>query len=166
MEPTNEKLKSSQTEATGTAAEAAPQAYNPEHSNGGTAAPSPSPRKHSGIGVASFILSLVSFVGLVGAFISITVLTANFASNPDMGLPGETMPMDLIGTFAFLGGIVVLAIILALVGCVLGLVGLFQKDKLKLFSILGMIFNTLIVGFFLIIIVISALIGASLPGVI
>ncbi|MNV97148.1 hypothetical protein D3C71_1922360 [compost metagenome] len=49
-----------------------------------------------------------------------------------------------------------------LIGLVLGIIGLIQKGRKKIFAILGTIFNGLVVGFLALIFIIG--IGAALAG--
>ncbi len=90
------------------------------------------PKKHSGIGIASFITSLIS-----GVFIFLLIVIAGImeASSPT-GIDEESAAAILVGLALFLfGG-------LALISLGLGIAGLFQKDRQKVFAILGTVFSS------------------------
>ena len=87
--------------------------------------------KHSGVGIASFVTSIVA-----GALIFLLVIIAGVleASTPG-GMDEESIGAVLIGLFlfAFLGA--------ELVALGLGIGGLIQKDRKKTFAILGVVFS-------------------------
>ena len=89
--------------------------------------------RHSGLGVASFILFIAVFLALI---ILYTVLATTHASNPQL-LEQESIGMALVG-FVIMG-----SSLLVLVGVGLGIAGIFQKEKRKVFSVLGLVFNFL-----------------------
>ncbi|SDU32630.1 hypothetical protein [Halopseudomonas salegens] len=98
--------------------------------------------KHSGIGIASFITSIVSTLSL---FILIIIAGVMEVSTPG-GLDEDSLAAAVIGLllFFFLGG--------ALVAFGLGVGGLLQKERKKIFAILGTIFSAvalIITGFIL-----------------
>ncbi|WP_309121020.1 hypothetical protein [Paenibacillus sp.] len=122
-------------------------------------------RTHSRIGIASFILAVVSVLGIIGSAIGASVLAAGFANDPAFlnGVEAGVLPEGMGGFLAVIG-LMFLFILTALVGAVLGLVGLFQKERLKLFSILGLVFNSLVVLFVMVIMMIGMLAAPALPG--
>ena len=90
-------------------------------------------RKHSGWGIVSFIGSL-----LVGAwaFLSVALAAIMVAFNPYLD---QTSPP------AILVGLMICATFPAsLLGMLLGGVGLFQRDRRKVFPILGILLNVLV----------------------
>ncbi len=92
------------------------------------------PKKHSGIGIASFIISLIS-----GGFIFLLIIIAGVmeASSPT-GIDEESAAAVLIGlALFFFGG-------LSLVSLGLGIAGLFQQERQKVFAILGTVFSSAI----------------------
>ena len=91
--------------------------------------------KHSGLGIASFILSVA-----VGIFDFVLVAFAGLveASTPG-GMDEESVIAILIGIFIF-GGVAA-----NLAGTGLGVAGLVQRDRRKVFSVLGLAFNVAIV---------------------
>ncbi len=107
------------------------------------------PEKHSGLGIASFILSVA-----IGVFDFVVVALAGMveASTPG-GMDEESVIAILIGIF-ILGG---LAANFAGVG--LGIAGLVQRGRKKVFSVLGLSFNAaLVFG-----IIGLMIIGATMP---
>jgi hypothetical protein len=88
-------------------------------------------QKHSGIGIASFITSIVSGILI---FLLIVIAGVMEASTPG-GMDEESASAVVVGLFlfAFLG--------LALVALALGIGGLFQKERKKIFAILGAVFS-------------------------
>ncbi|MCG9720890.1 hypothetical protein [Shewanella sp. Isolate7] len=88
--------------------------------------------KHSGLGIAAFILSILSTL-LIFALVTIAgVLEATTPGGIDETSPEAIIVGMLI--FAFIG--------LALVGLGLGIGGLNQKQRKKIFAILGTIFSS------------------------
>jgi hypothetical protein len=90
-------------------------------------------QKHSGIGIASFVISIIS-----GTLILLLMGIAGMmeVSTPG-GLDEESAGAVIIGLllFAFVGG--------SLIALGLGIGGLIQKGKKKIFAILGTIFSSL-----------------------
>ena len=101
-------------------------------------------QKHSGLGIASFITSIIS-----GILIFLTIVIAGImeASTPG-GIDAESAVAVTVGLslFAFLGA--------ALVALGLGIGGLLQKGRRKIFAILGTVFSvvSLVVTAFLMIV--------------
>lgn len=91
-------------------------------------------QKHSGLGIASFIVSIVS--GIL-TFLLVVVAGVIEASTPG-GIDEESAGAIVLGLllFAFLG--------MLLVGLGLGIAGLFQKERKKIFAILGTVFSSVI----------------------
>ena len=100
----------------------------------GGAAPAPA-RRHSGFGVASFVWSLL--VG-PGEFMIIALTGILGAANPD--LVEEPTPLMVA-----LGLLICAGVPASLGGLALAVVGLVQKDRKKVFSVLGLIFNAMII---------------------
>ncbi|MFP4173662.1 MAG: hypothetical protein ACLFV4_12195 [Candidatus Hydrogenedentota bacterium] len=101
-------------------------------------------RKHSGLGIASFITSLVS-----GFFLLIMFGVAGvMETTTPGGIDEESAEAMIVGLFifAFLG--------LSLVALGLGIAGLAQNDRRKIFALLGTIFSGVsIIGTLLIMII-------------
>ena len=93
------------------------------------------PMKHSGLGVASFIMSIVLGVSDFAIFI--------FAGIVEAGTPGG---MDEESVVAILIGLFIIGSVFANVaGVALGIAGVVQRDRQKVFSILGVAFNAAII---------------------
>jgi len=93
------------------------------------------PLKHSGAGVASFIISLVAGLAMMIVLIVAGVLGASSGGALDQNDPTTMM----------IGFGVICDCMLFVVGAVLGIVGLFQGDRKRIFAVLGLIFNLLLV---------------------
>jgi hypothetical protein len=85
-------------------------------------------RKHSKLGVASFIISVVSAIALL----VIIILAAYFVSQ---SMDENSIEMIAVGLFMFL------FIGISCVALGLGIAGLVQKNVNKIFAILGTIFS-------------------------
>jgi len=100
-------------------------------------------QKHSGLGIASFITSIVSGILI---FLVIVIASVMEASTPG-GIDEESVGAVMVGLFlfAFIGA--------ALVALGLGIGGLLQKERKKIFAILGTVFAaaSLVVTIFIII---------------
>ncbi|WP_028561981.1 hypothetical protein [Paenibacillus pinihumi] len=110
-------------------------------------------QKQSGLGIASFIIGLISILGVVG----IVLLLASFIPailETGGGMPaitpenaGEYMPL------IFSSLLLLLVLVLGFVGLVLGIVGLIRKNRRKTFAIIGVVLNgLLLIGYLLLII--------------
>ena len=90
-------------------------------------------QKHSGLGIASFITSIAS-----GFFIFMLIVIAGVieVSTPG-GMDEESASAVIIGLtlFVFLG--------VSLVALGLGIGGVCQKDRRKIFALLGIVFSVL-----------------------
>ena len=99
-------------------------------------------QKHSRLGIASFITSIVSGILI---FLVIVIAGVMEASTPG-GMDEESAGAVMVGLFlfAFLGA--------ALVALGLGIGGLLQKERKKIFAILGTVFSSvsLVVTIFII----------------
>ena len=89
-------------------------------------------QKHSRLGIASFITSIVSGILI---FLVIVIAGVMEASTPG-GMDEESAGAVMVGLFlfAFLGA--------ALVALGLGIGGLLQKERKKIFAILGTAFSS------------------------
>ena len=89
-------------------------------------------QKHSRLGIASFITSIVSGILI---FLVIVIAGVMEASTPG-GMDEESAGAVMVGLFlfAFLGA--------ALVALGLGIGGLLQKERKKIFAILGTVFSS------------------------
>jgi hypothetical protein len=101
-------------------------------------------QKHSELGIASFTTSIVSGILI---FLVIVIAGVMEASSPE-GMDEESVSAVMVGLFlfAFLGA--------ALIALGLGIAGFLQKERKKIFAILGVVFSavSLLVTILLIII--------------
>lgn len=90
-------------------------------------------QKHSGIGIVSFITSIISGICI---FLILVIAGVMEASSPG-GMDEESASAVVVGLslFAFLG--------MALLALGLGIGGLFQKERKKIFAILGTVFSSI-----------------------
>ncbi|QYJ90316.1 MULTISPECIES: hypothetical protein [Shewanella] len=88
--------------------------------------------KHSGLGIAAFILSIIATLLIFGIVTVAGVMEATTPGGIDETSPEAIVVGMLI--FAFIG--------LALVALGLGIGGLVQKQRKKIFAILGTIFSS------------------------
>ncbi|REE82643.1 hypothetical protein A8990_1177 [Paenibacillus taihuensis] len=143
----------------------APDRYNPAPPAFGEA-PGPMPVKtQSKLGIASFILGLISMIGFIVAIAVITsfIMNHNFPDINTFGQRIEAHEQDL-EEFApvVLGGLlIILSGIVGLVGLILGIVGVASRNKRKAFSILGIILNGIIPVAFIGLFFIGIMLGGS-----
>jgi len=92
-------------------------------------------RKHSGLGISSFVISLGG-----GFAMFLLFCVAGFMETTTPGGIDEDS-----GVAVVLGLVIFAVIALHLLGLGLGIGALTQKDRKKVFSVLGLVFNTLVV---------------------
>jgi hypothetical protein len=97
-------------------------------------------QKHSRLGIASFVIGLVSLIIFCLAIVLAFGYGVSIASSSPSVQSLEASP-----TILAFGLMMLVSPFLGLVGAVLGFVAVFQKDKKKLFGILGIVVNLLIV---------------------
>lgn len=91
--------------------------------------------KHSGPGIASFILAMV-----IGAFDFVLFIFAGVVEmSTQGGMDEESIIAIVIGLLIF-GGLAA-----NLLGIGLGIAGMIQKDRKKVFAALGMTFNAVVI---------------------
>lgn len=127
--------------------------------------------KHSGLGISSFIIAIVSVLLGITFFILSIVGVTNIVSDAGTDLsslsdPNQLNDMLLSDNMGSGFGIIIVASLLfmvsgglAFIGGILGLIAVFQKNRKKVFSILGLIFNVFIVLGFLLLFVIGIATG-------
>jgi len=92
------------------------------------------PLRHSGPGVASFVLAIGA-----GLVLGILILVAAVI---EASRPGALQP-DGPGEVA-LGLVACFALLLAMIGVGLGIAGVFQKHRKIVFAVIGLVFNGLV----------------------
>lgn len=110
--------------------------------------------KHGGLGIASFILAIISILAIVIGFIVIFSSILNMSEadilmlqDPayieSMILSAETMPSFIVSVVV--GGLLMIAsALIAFIGFVLGCISLFIKQRRKVFGIIGTVLNGLL----------------------
>lgn len=88
--------------------------------------------KHSGLGIASFVTSIVA-----GLFTFILIIVAGVLETSTPGGIDEKSPAAII-----IGLLIIAFILASLVSLGLGIGGLFTKERKKIFAILGTIFSS------------------------
>ncbi|MBP3962165.1 hypothetical protein [Paenibacillus lignilyticus] len=110
------------------------------------------PKTQSKLGIASFIIGLISIIGFIIAIILATsfIMNHNFADSNTLQQEIEANMADLETYAPIIGaGLLIIGSMGAsIVGLILGIVGACAKNKRKAFSIIGIIINGLLpVGF-------------------
>ena len=85
--------------------------------------------KHSGLGISSFVISTLTGV----AMLVLIVLAGVLETTTPGGMDEESLAAVLIGLFMFA------FLFIDLLAAGLGIAGLLQKDRKKIFAILGVI---------------------------
>ena len=102
--------------------------------------------KHSGPGIASFIISLVSIVGYIVTFIIIGLMASSMITEDG------SLLADSSGTIALLGLAILILAALNVIGVVVGIIGLALRKRRKVFGIIGTIINGVIILLFMLLI--------------
>ncbi|MGM0516777.1 MAG: DUF6142 family protein [Pseudomonadota bacterium] len=92
-------------------------------------------QRHSGLGIASFIIGIASAILM---FLLIVVAGALEASTPG-GMDEESAAAVIVGLF------LILFLLTSVVAFGLGVAGLFQRDRKKVFPVLGTVFSSVTV---------------------
>jgi hypothetical protein len=105
--------------------------------------------KHSGLGIASFIIAIV-----LGVFEFLFIVVAGIVETTNSG------GIEAKPTIAIVVGMsILLGVGLSLVGIGLGIAGLIQKNRKKVFTILGLVFNIAVIIMVLGIVVIGIIVS-------
>lgn len=89
--------------------------------------------KHSGLGIASFVVSLAGGAALMGLIIAAGVIEATAPGTMDANSPASV----------FLGLLIIGSGGLDVVSAALGIASLFQTQRKKTFGVLGLVFSIL-----------------------
>ena len=93
--------------------------------------PLPVQKKHSGVGIASFVIGIVSVLGVCVTFgLSFYAQSASSQTSSSM-----------TSTVGFLG---ICSMVISLVGVGLGIAGVVQKVQSKVFPIIGLVLSALV----------------------
>lgn len=99
------------------------------------------PAKHSGIGIASFILAIVSILAVIIGFATMAGSVSEYITpdgeliDPDLVMQDQSLIMGAFLLFASLGT--------SFVGLILSIVGLNLRNRRKTFAIIGLVLNGL-----------------------
>ena len=105
--------------------------------------------RHSGLGIASFMISMV----IIGFFLFLFFLAVIFAvAAPDLA---DTNPIYV----RILGAFLMIASLANLAGLVLGIAGMRQIDRKKVYPILGLVFNLMIIAGMIMLMIIGRLVS-------
>ncbi|MDH6373914.1 hypothetical protein CA600_11950 [Paenibacillus sp. VTT E-133280] len=104
--------------------------------------------QHSGPGIASFIISLVTIMGYAALFIFI-IMKASSMVNENSNLLAESSQSIML-----LGMTVIILSALNVIGVVIGIIGLSIRKRRKVFGIIGTIINGVILLLFMLLITI------------
>ena len=121
---------------------------------------------HSRMGIASFVISILVVVAILALIVGAPlVLSSTGALDPQSFDPADPQSVDLpnrtlialqvIG-FGFIGGV-----LLSFVGLGLGIAGIIQRHRRKLFAIIGTVLNGLVVLGVLLLIVLAVAVGGT-----
>lgn len=121
--------------------------------------------KHSRMGIASFVIAIVSIVAIVVLFVVAGFLTAQLSQGIDFqNASPQELQQDLQNSPGFIGlalaGIgIFVSLLVSLVGFVLGVSGMIQNRRRKLFAVLGSVFNGLVLLAFVLLFLLGLLAG-------
>ena len=121
---------------------------------------------HSRMGIASFVIGILAFVVMVILFVVFGVFVSSVLEGVDLQNPQSIDPQSLqnspeavwlgLASLGILG-----CLLLFFVGLVLGVAGIFQRRRKRLFAVLGTLGN----GFVLLVFVALFVLGFALGGV-
>lgn len=102
---------------------------------------------HSRMGIASFVIAILAILGIILFFvIGFSVASSAIGPDPQSFDPTSIGPdSPLATTFFFLSLLFLVSVLITVVGLGLGIAGLIQRRRRKLFAALGTALNGLIV---------------------
>lgn len=104
--------------------------------------------QHSGPGIASFIISLVTILGYAALFLFI-IMKASSMVNENSNLLAESSQSIML-----LGMTVIILSALNVIGVVIGIIGLSIRKRRKVFGVIGTLINGVIILLFMLLITI------------
>ncbi|MGG4141665.1 hypothetical protein ABEW34_00915 [Paenibacillus algorifonticola] len=128
--------------------------YNPYGSapSAGFSDPSPfqpsQPLKHSGLGIASFIMAIASIIiGVISIIMFFAAIASVIPTGNEYLMEDPAYFEDLItgGAGSFMASIIaiILSVGITFVGLILGIIGACSKQRRKVFAVIGIILNGL-----------------------
>jgi hypothetical protein len=122
--------------------------------------PVDAPLRHSGLGIASFIMSIVSIISYVGLTIAFVIMVSNtidFSTFVDANGQRTMTDQELMDKIGPLIGYIVLyplIFVINIIGLILGIIGLVRQGYKKVFAIIGTVLNGLpLVSVFLLMVI-------------
>jgi hypothetical protein len=104
-------------------------------------------RKESGLGIASFLIGLISAVAEVGMIAMAVMLAAS-------GVVDEQSPQTILVGLGILGGLA-----LAVLGLLMGIVALLDKRRSKVFALLGVLCSGMVLASVALLLILGAVLG-------
>lgn len=110
--------------------------------------------KHSGPGIASFVIALFTIIGYAVSFMYVAVRASSFL-NENNKLNADSAEMIM-----YLGLAVLILAAVNVIGSVIGIIGLTLRNRRKVFAVTGTIINAVILLVFMLLIA-SVLVNAG-----
>ncbi|MFX3647612.1 MAG: hypothetical protein ACE3K2_27390 [Paenibacillus sp.] len=110
------------------------------------------PLKHSGPGIASFVIGLVAILGYILIF-----FIATMAVNESIGVltPLQAEQIALHPAVVLASLAILVGLILNLAGSILGIIGLVLKNRKKVFAMIGTLLNGIMILLFVALILVG-----------
>lgn len=102
--------------------------------------------KHSGPGIASFVISLVTLLGYAISFLIVGGMASSIMNE------AGNLSTDSSQSIMFLGLSVLVLAALNVIGVVIGIIGISLRKRRKVFGIIGTIINGLIILLFMLLV--------------
>lgn len=97
----------------------------------------PPEKKHSGLGITSFALSIISLIGYI-----IMASLGNAMLEPYVTPEGITQPtQEALEAMTSLAAVFIIIALINFIGFILGMVGAFSKKQKRSYSVIGAIIN-------------------------
>ncbi|MBW7477811.1 hypothetical protein K0T92_24170 [Paenibacillus oenotherae] len=110
-------------------------------------------KKQSKLGIASFILGLVSIIGFIVCIVLLSIVSVDYAAElSNNGTFDPETAESMVSNPSFILPILLMFVFIgtSFVGLILGIVGACMKNTRKAFSIIGIVLNALLsLGFIL-----------------
>ncbi|WP_145025319.1 hypothetical protein [Paenibacillus sp. Y412MC10] len=101
----------------------------------------PAAQKHSGPGIASFVMGLVSLLGYIISAAAAGAIMAPYLEEGMLDGPNSNAVLGL----GVVGLLMIALVVINVVGTILGIVGTAIRNRKKIFAIIGLIVNAVIV---------------------
>jgi len=143
-----------------------PPASVPAHDPAGAYAPSESQPRQSGIGIASFVLSLVCILGIVIATVMFASSIQNYISLDGAVLSPEEIEERAMNDGSLIGGVLLFlgALGIGFVGLILGIIALALKGRRKVFAIIGTVLNGLVIAGLAALVIVGLAMQGTVPA--